>query len=103
MPDRWADYLVSAVSYNVAGTHIRVARVHRDDGEVSPPVAVSRMRMLRMLRSGSSFATIHRRAAGTGPWMPGSSVRLVRVAGLEYLRTDANPVESDHLGNLPAF
>jgi hypothetical protein len=38
MADKWADYLISAVRYDAAGTHIDKVRVHEDEGEkVGPP------------------------------------------------------------------
>ena len=33
MTDKWADYLISAVRYNAAETHIEKVRVHVDEGD----------------------------------------------------------------------
>jgi hypothetical protein len=32
MVDKWADYLISAVRYNVSETHIQAVHIHTDNG-----------------------------------------------------------------------
>jgi hypothetical protein len=102
MPDKWADYLISAVRYNAAGTHIDKVRVHEDKGEtVGSPAIWARSAVVTNLEAGNTFMTIVKNAEGR--WNSGAEVGIVTVRGTKYIRTDADATAEDNLGNLPRF
>lgn len=101
MADKWADYLISAVRYNTAGTHIEELRVHKDKGDsVGAAATEKRSTVVSQLEAGYTFVTI---TEGEGKWKRGAKVGLVTVNGTKYIRTDADATEKDNLGNLPRF
>lgn len=101
MADKWADYLISAVRYNTAETHIGEVRVHEDDGDsVSAASIEKRSTVVSRLEAGYTFVTIIK---GEGKWKRGAKVDIITVNGTKYIRTDADATEEDNLGNLPRF
>jgi Protein of unknown function (DUF3892) len=102
MTDKWADYLISAVRYNVAGIHIEEVEVREDKGdEVGPPSAWKRSEVVSSLEAGNTFVTIVKDT--NGEWDLGAEVGIVTVRGTKYIRTDADATAEDNLGNLPRF
>lgn len=102
MADKWADYLISAVRYNAAETHIEKVRVHEDKGEkVGPPSAWERSEAVSSLEAGYTFMTITK--SSDGQWQRGAKVRIVTVKAKKYIRTDADATAEDNLGSLPRF
>lgn len=102
MADKWADFLISAVRYNNAETHIDKVRVHEDEGDkVGTASARERTTVVNQLEDGYTFATITEGAEGK--WKLGAKVRIVTVNGTKYIRTDADATEEDNLGALPRF
>ena len=102
MTDRWADYLISAVRYNAAETHIQVVQVHADLGAtIGQAQQMTRSDVVTLLHGGSSVATIVK--AQDGKWLYGAEVAIVRLGGQEYIRTDADSTRQDNLGSLPRF
>lgn len=102
MTDKWADYLISEVRYNGAGTHIDQVRVHEDKGEkVGPASTWERTTVVSQLEGGYTFATMTKSA--DEKWQFGAEVRVVTVNGTKYIRTDADATEEDNLGALPRF
>jgi len=100
--DKWADYLISAVRYNTAETHIDAVRVHEDNGDsVGPGGTWTRASVVKSLEAGHTFVTIYQ--GGNDKWQRGAEVRIVRIAGQKYIRTDADATPKDNLGNLPRF
>lgn len=99
---KWADYLVSAVRYNHQETHIDMVRSHEDKGDsVGAAVDTPRSTVVSRLASGSTFATITK--STDGKWQRGEDVRAITIDGEKYIRTDANRVKKDNLGELPRF
>lgn len=98
---KWADYCISAVRYSYSGKHIDKVRVHTDDGQtIGPPTESTRTQVITAIEAGRSFVTIYAR---DDKWRRGEDVRIVKVNGNKYIRTDANSKEEDNLGDLPKF
>lgn len=102
MTEKWADYLISAVSYNAAETHIENVRVHKDEGDNLGSASVwKRSSVVENLDAGYSFMTITK--GNDGKWYQGAKVSIVTVSGVKYIRTDADATPEDNLGSLPRF
>lgn len=102
MVDKWADYLISAVRSNAAGTHIDAVKLHEDKGDrVGSAVEKTRQQIVTLLEGNTTISTIFK-----GPddkWRRGADVRIVTIEGTNYIRTDADKIKADNLGNLPRF
>ena len=82
MTDKWADYLISAVRYNAAGTHIDKVRVHEDKGEkIGSPGIWERSAVVTSLEANYTFMTITK--SSEGAWQSGAKVGIVTVRGQE--------------------
>lgn len=102
MADKWADYLISAVRYNAAGTHIEAVRVHEDNVDsVGPGASRTRASVVNSLEEGYTFVTIYK--GSNDKWQRGAEVRIVKIADQKYIRTDADATPKDNLGSLPRF
>ncbi len=102
MTDKWADYLISAVRYNAAETHIEKVQVRLDNGEkVGPASEWARSEVITRLEAGNSFVTIV--LGSDGKWQKGAAVRIVVIHGEKFIRTDADQTKEDNLGDLPRF
>jgi len=102
MTDKWADYLISAVRYNAAETHIEKVQVRLDNGDsVGPPSEWTRSEVITRLEAGYSFVTIV--LGSNDKWLKGATVRIVVIHGEKFIRTDADRTKEDNLGNLPRF
>lgn len=102
MTEKWADYLISAVRYNAAETHIDKVQVREDQGDsVGSASTVERTTVVSRLEAGNTFVTI---VKGTSDkWQRGAKVRIVTVRDKKYIRTDADATEEDNLEDLPRF
>ena len=101
---KWADYLISGVRYSNSYGSKRISdlRVHTDgESSVGASSTWSKDRVVASIRSRNSFKTIYKGADGN--WKKGEDVRVVIINYRDYLRTDANNIEEDNLGNLPEF
>jgi hypothetical protein len=102
MTEKWADYLISKVEYNVKDTHIVKVLSHPDEGEnVGTGLEVTRSTVVSRLDNGSTYMTIYKNPDGT--WKKGAPVRVVKIDGDKYIRTDADNTKKDNLGALPRF
>jgi hypothetical protein len=100
---KWADYLISAVRYT--GTtnrhYISHLKAHPDnDSSVGNGTAWTKTNIVEAIDKGISFVTIYMR---DGQWRKGEDVHVVYIENRSYLRTDANRIEADNLGELPTF
>lgn len=99
---KWADYLISAVRYNEEETHIDKVRCHEDQGEsAGASQDISRSTVVSRIEGGNTFVTIIKTT--DGKWKRGEDVRIIKVDGEKFIRTDANARKADNLGNLPRF
>ncbi|MEN6411841.1 MAG: DUF3892 domain-containing protein [Veillonellales bacterium] len=100
---KWADYLISAVRYDTSsnGRHISHFRVHSDGGEsVGTATTWTKNQVVVSINSGQSFKTIYKKA---DEWHMGEDVRGIVIDDEYFLRTDANRIKADNLGELPEF
>ena len=96
-----ADYLVSAVRYNAAGTRVETLWIHEDRRlNVHPGRTTSRVQMLAWLETGYSIRTATR--DGMNGWERGRVVKLVEVDGQTFLKTRPDRTRADYL-DLPIF
>jgi len=96
MTDKWADYLISKVRYNDRETHITKVLSHNDDGDTfGTSYETSRARVIEVLKAGYTFVTIYKNASGK--YDRGAEVRVVRIEGIDYIRTDADATKKDNL------
>lgn len=101
MTDKWADYLISAVQYNPAQTHIVKVRAHPDRGDtVGDGVEMLRTEVIAKLASGTTFVTITRSGSS---WNQGAAVGTVTIDGERFIRTARDATKRDNLGALPTF
>lgn len=99
---KWADYLISAVSYNSDHTHIDQVKAHEDKGEsVGEAKVHNRQAVVDAIKSGTTFVTIYKNSAGK--YDKGQKVYVIMVKGTGYLKTVDNGKEEDNLENLPEF
>jgi Protein of unknown function (DUF3892) len=105
MTEKWAaDYLISAVRYNTAGTHIDRVRYHADNGDnIGSAAETSRQWVVDSLESGVTFVTIYQNPSDSTKWVRGAEVRVILIDGTKYIRTDADRTKRDNLGDLPRF
>ena len=100
--EKWADYLISAVSFNGAHTHIDRLRAHPDNGDtVGPPSEYNRASIVAAIEKGTTFVTIFKN--NNGQWTKGQPVYVINVAGTKYLKTVDNRRPIDNLDNLTEF
>ena len=80
MTDKWADYLISAVRYNTAGTHIDKVQVREDQGEkVGSAEQRGATKVVSSLEADNTFVTIVK--ATTDKWHFGARSRSSRSRG----------------------
>ena len=101
---KWADYLISAVSYTQTNKkkYISKLKVHVDKGEsIGPDSIWTRNKVIKYIDDGKSFKTIYKNSGGN--CTEGEDVQKIKIGKYYYLRTDANNIEEDNLGELPEF
>jgi hypothetical protein len=102
MAEKWADYVITAVRFNVAGTHIDSVQTREDDGTSisDPPTTKSRASVVNLLENGYTFCTA---TASDGKWEKGSMVKIVTIDHQKYIKTNPDNRRRDNLDNLPTF
>lgn len=99
---KWADYGISAVRFNDARTHINKVRIHPDNGEtIGASIEHTRADIVAAIKKGITFVTIFK--GSDGKWQKGQPVRIIKVNGIEYIKTVENGKAVDNLDNLPEF
>lgn len=101
---KWADFLISAVRYDTSSTsqHISHLRVHSDEGDsIKTATTWTKNQVVISINNGQSFKTMYKKL--DGKWYMGEDVRVIVIDGEYYLRTDANRIKADNLGELPEF
>lgn len=99
---KWADYGISAVKYNAAHTHIDKVGAHLDNGDtIGAYSEVARVDVVAAIRQGTTFVTIFK--STDGKWQKGQPVYIIKVKGVDYIKTVDNGKEADNLENLPEF
>ena len=95
---KWADYLISQVSYD-SNHCITKVKQHKDNGnKVSAGEIVDRNTVTGNLGHGAKYMTMF---GDLGKIRIGKNVRYFRAYEDHYIRIDNNKVTSDNLGELP--
>lgn len=98
--DKWADYLISEVSYD-AQHLISVAIRHQDtDQGITKGKPVDRLTISSDIKNGTSYVTIY---SGKTSWKKGYKIQTFSINGDPFLRIDGNKVKLDFLGDLPTI
>lgn len=88
MPNKWANYAVVAVDYDVRKNHIQCCEVRRDLGNsFGSPEYWERSRVVDSVENGVTFVTSTKHPIKK-KWQRGADVSIIVVSGTEYLRTD---------------
>lgn len=99
---KWADFTISAVSYNAEKEHIEKVTTMIDNGEnLGSPEIVARSTVVSNLERGFSYVTIYK--SNDGKWKRGDNVEVVIINNNKFIRTDGNRIAKDNLGELPEF
>jgi hypothetical protein len=104
MAIKWADYVITAVRFNAAGTHIEQVKVSEHDVENSQLVNMvikSRSSVVASIGSGYTFCTATQNS--NGGYSYGAEVKIVTIEGTKYIKTKADSSKKDNLDNLPTF
>jgi uncharacterized protein DUF3892 len=99
---KWADYLITAVRFNSAGTHIEYVQRRKDeDDKAGATSESSRAQIVASLESGTTYCTATK--DGSGNLQMGAAVRIVTIEGTKFIKTKADGIKKDNLDNLPSF
>ena len=101
---KWADYVITRVRFNTAGTHIDQVEV-ADDGEngIGTKRNEKRTTVIANIKAKKTYVTAPPSTTESGKITKGAPVGIVVVNGTEYIRTDANKTAKDNLDNLPTY
>ena len=95
---KWADYLISQVSYDSSHLITKVKQ-HRDNGnKASVGEVVDRNTLTNNLGHGVRYMTVY---GGLDRVQMGKNVRYFKAYEYHYVRIDNNKVMTDNLGELP--
>jgi len=96
---KWADYCISAVTYDRGHSLIVKASVCEDKGDALGGASEwTRAELIATLDIGRTFVTIW--MGKDGMYKKGEEVGIVSHDGVMYIRTDENNIAADHLGNM---
>ena len=99
---KWADYGISAVRFNGAHTHIDRVRAYPDSGDdFGTRVEHPRADIVAALKKGITYVTIFK--GSDDKWNKGQPVYIVKINGVEYIKTVDNGKAVDNLDDLPEF
>ncbi|MGY5141679.1 MAG: hypothetical protein ACW9WZ_01375, partial [Nitrosopumilus sp.] len=95
---KWADYLISQVSYSK--DHVVSVAIRHSDSEkgISTGTPIDRMTIISDIKNGITYLTIFQ---GKNTWLKGDQIRTFSISGNPFLRIDGNRVELDNLGQIP--
>ena len=95
---KWANYLISEVSYDQDHL-ISMAKRHEDtEMGISKGQFVDRIKISSDIASGLSYLTIYNRIS---TWKKGNEIHFFRIDGEPFVRIDKNKVNQDYLGDIP--
>ena len=95
---KWADYLISEVSY---GTNNLITKIkqHHDNGKtISQGEIIDRDTLTNNLGHGAKYMTVY---SSLSRFKIGKNVKYFRAFDGHYIRIDNNKVNHDNLGDLP--
>ncbi|MCV0393500.1 MAG: DUF3892 domain-containing protein, partial [Nitrosopumilus sp.] len=96
--DKWADYLISQVSYD--SNHLISIAIRHQDSEKGITIGkpIDRLTIASDIKNGFTYITIY---SGNNSWKKGNKIQTFSINGNPYLRIDGNKVNFDNLGDLP--
>ena len=95
---KWADYLISEVSYDSEHL-ILVATRHQDTPQgITKGQPIDRLTIASDIKNGLLYITIY---SGNNSWKKGHKINTFSIGGTPYLRIDKNKANLDYLGDLP--
>ncbi len=98
MMKKWADYLISEVSYDSENL-ISVATRHQDTAKgITKGQPIDRLTIASDIKNGLFYITIY---SGRDSWKRGHKIHAFSIDGSPYIRIDKNKVTLDFLGDLP--
>jgi len=96
--EKWADYLISEVSYT-SDHLISIAIRHKDtDQGITKGKPIDRLTIASDIKNGLLYITIYNQK---NSWKKGHRIQTFSIGGTPYLRIDQNKVQLDFLGDLP--
>ena len=97
---KWADYLISEVSYDSNHLISKIKRYRAGGDSISDGEIIDRTTLADGLGHGTSYMTTY---SALNKFRIGERVVYFRAFEHHYIRTDKNKVNSDNLGNLPGL
>jgi hypothetical protein len=98
---KWGDYCISSVSYDEKRTHIVQVQAYEDLGErFGSTFNLSRKEVLKKLKQGVILVTM---TLGTMGWIKGHKLLVVIINKEEYIKTRADELTRDYLGELSEY
>uniref|UniRef100_UPI00262CDCE0 hypothetical protein n=1 Tax=Nitrosopumilus sp. TaxID=2024843 RepID=UPI00262CDCE0 len=96
--EKWADYLISEVSYD--RNHLIKIAIRHEDSEkgISKGNPIDRLAIASDIKNGLTYITVY---SSKNSWKKGHKIETFSIDGEPYLRIDANKVKLDFLGDLP--
>jgi len=101
---KWANYIITAVRFNSAGTHIEEVQVYEYDAENNQLVNMDikrRASVVTAIDSGYTVCTATTNSGGTYSY--GAAVEVVAIDEEKFIKTKADTSKKDNLDNLPKF
>jgi len=96
---KWANHLISAIRYSPDHKFIIELVQHEDqDDSISEGIVVKKFDVADAIKKGKSYMTIYN---SNDNWKIGEKIRVFKVDGEVFIRTDKNKVSRDNLGLLP--
>ena len=95
---KWADYLISQVSYDQDHIITKIMQHHDIGNKISSGEIVDRNVIATNLGHGAKYMTVF---GDLGKIRMGKNVRYYRAYENHYIRIDDNKVMSDNLGQIP--
>lgn len=101
MATKWADYCISAVSFNSGHTHIDKVKARKDLGEkLDAEIIYTRAEIVSAINAGNTFVTV---VMSNGSLSIGQPVFVVTINGVKFIKTVRDNTTKDNLDNLPEF
>jgi len=94
---KWADYLISEVSYDVNHLISKALRHEESEKGIDEGTLVDRFTIASDIHKGFSYITIYNQITS---WKRGNDIHLFKIHGEPFLRIDKNKVNQDFLGDL---
>jgi hypothetical protein len=96
------DYYIEKVHYNPGHTKIMWISVRQDSSDkLGKARTMERKTMIGLIQDGGHFLTIFRNEEGK--YRKGQKIGLIRIKGVDYIRTDHEATAQDLLENIPEF